>query len=128
MLCCGGEKDSARDMKSAQNTPSRQPMQPPYPQTQQQQQQMQLQQQQQQQGMQLGPPPLQPNRFPPPLSQINNYPKDDYRKVNFISFLGQHFCICVFGNKSNICSFCLIFHNFFHSNFAKHSKQTENIF
>ena len=109
MLCCGGEKDSARDMKSAQNTPSRQPMQPPYPQTQQQQQQMQLQQQQQQQGMQLGPPPLQPNRFPPPLSQINNYPKDDYRKVNFISFLGQHFCICVFGNKSNICSFFIIF-------------------
>ena len=31
MLCCSGEKDSAgRDLKSAQNTPSRQPMQPPY--------------------------------------------------------------------------------------------------
>jgi hypothetical protein len=31
MLCCSGEKDSAvRDLKSAQNTPSRQPMQAPY--------------------------------------------------------------------------------------------------
>ena len=32
MLCCSGEKDSSmgRDLKSAQNTPSRQPMQPPY--------------------------------------------------------------------------------------------------
>ncbi len=26
MLCCGGNKDANRDMKSAQNTPSRQPM------------------------------------------------------------------------------------------------------
>lgn len=26
MLCCGGDKDSGRDMKSAQNTPSRQPL------------------------------------------------------------------------------------------------------
>jgi hypothetical protein len=25
MLCCGGEKDTSRDLKSAQNTPSRQP-------------------------------------------------------------------------------------------------------
>ena len=32
MLCCSGEKESSmgRDLKSAQNTPSRQPMQPPY--------------------------------------------------------------------------------------------------
>ena len=31
MLCCSGEKDSVgRDLKSAQNTPSRQPLQPPY--------------------------------------------------------------------------------------------------
>ena len=32
MLCCSGEKESAmgRDLKSAQNTPSRQPLQPPY--------------------------------------------------------------------------------------------------
>ena len=30
MLCCSGEKESARDMKSAQNTPSRQPLHMPY--------------------------------------------------------------------------------------------------
>ena len=66
-------------------------MHPPYPQTQQQQQQQQqmqqtqqLHMQQQQQGLQqLGPPPLQPNRFPPPMGHMNNYPKDDFRKVIF---------------------------------------------
>jgi len=75
MLCCGGEKDNGRDLKSAQNTPSRQPMHQPYPQP----QQLSLQQQQQQ----LGPPPLmQPvNRFPPPMTHLNNFPKDDFRKV-----------------------------------------------
>ena len=30
MLCCSGEKESARDLKSAQNTPSRQPLQMPF--------------------------------------------------------------------------------------------------
>jgi hypothetical protein len=92
MLCCGGEKDSARDMKSAQNTPSRQPMHPPYPQPgqqqqQQQQQQLQTQQQLQQQGM-MGQQSLmqQANRFPPLMSQINNYPKDDFRKVKLFKF------------------------------------------
>ena len=30
MLCCGGNKETGRDMKSAQNTPSRQPMNLPY--------------------------------------------------------------------------------------------------
>ena len=30
MLCCGGEKDSGRDLKSAQNTPSRQPLSMPF--------------------------------------------------------------------------------------------------
>ena len=33
MLCCGGEKESTRDLKSAQNTPSRQML--PYSQQQQ---------------------------------------------------------------------------------------------
>ena len=80
MLCCSGEKDSAgRDLKSAQNTPSRQPMQPPYtmgtgqfmappgahtqpgPQAQQQNPYMAQQQQGQfrQAGPMYGPPPLQ---------------------------------------------------------------------
>ena len=78
MLCCGGEKDSARDLKSAQNTPSRQPMHPPYPQPGQQ----QPGQLPQQTGM-MGPTGLlqQQTRFQPPMSQINNYPKDDFRKV-----------------------------------------------
>ena len=80
MLCCSGEKDSAgRDLKSAQNTPSRQPMQPPYtmgtgqfmappgahtqpgpPQAQQQNPYMAQQQGQfRQAGPMYGPPPLQ---------------------------------------------------------------------
>ena len=82
MLCCSGEKDSAgRDLKSAQNTPSRQPMQPPYtmgtgqfmaptPQPPQSQQPPQPYMGQQQQFRHYGPPPLsqqpQPGQPPPP--------------------------------------------------------------
>ena len=80
MLCCSGEKDSAgvgRDLKSAQNTPSRQPMQPPYTmgtgqfmaQQPPQQQFMQQQFRQQQQQNMYGPPPLsssQPGHLRPP--------------------------------------------------------------
>ena len=83
MLCCSGEKDSAgRDLKSAQNTPSRQPMQPPYtmgtgqfmaptqqPQGPGQQGQPQqnpyMQQQQQFRQPMYGPPPLQQQQGPP---------------------------------------------------------------
>ena len=50
MLCCGGEKESTRDLKSAQNTPSRQML--PY--SQQHPSQSSMSQHQQQ----LGPPPL----------------------------------------------------------------------
>ena len=49
MLCCGGEKESTRDLKSAQNTPSRQML--PYSQQHPSQSSMQ-------QHQQLGPPPL----------------------------------------------------------------------
>ena len=108
MLCCSGEKDSVgRDLKSAQNTPSRQPLQPPYtmgsgqfmaPQQQnqnqlrlQQQQQQQQHPSQQQQQMYGGPNMNMQNRMMNPMG-VNNYagpagggpmgPKDDYRKVN----------------------------------------------
>ena len=50
MLCCGGEKESTRDLKSAQNTPSRQML--PY--SQQHPSQSSMSQHQQP----LGPPPL----------------------------------------------------------------------
>jgi len=75
MLCCSGEKDTGRDLKSAQNTPSRQPMHQPYPQP----QPMPLQPHPQP----LGPPPLlqNANRYPPPMTQLNNFCKDDFRKV-----------------------------------------------
>ncbi len=58
MLCCGGEKDTSRDLKSAQNTPSRQPMQnmQPFQGGQQQQQQPQ----QQQGGLAAGVMPVPP--------------------------------------------------------------------
>ena len=49
MLCCGGEKESTRDLKSAQNTPSRQML--PYSQQHPSQTSMS-------QHQQLGPPPL----------------------------------------------------------------------
>ena len=51
MLCCGGEKESTRDLKSAQNTPSRQML--PYSQQHPSQQSSMSQHQQP-----LGPPPL----------------------------------------------------------------------
>ena len=62
MLCCGGEKESTRDLKSAQNTPSRQML--PYSQQHPSQSSMSMQHQQQ-----LGPPPLsqqQGTRLGPP--------------------------------------------------------------
>ena len=52
MLCCGGEKESARDLKSAQNTPSRQML--PYSQ----QHPSQHSSMAQHQHSLLGPPPL----------------------------------------------------------------------
>ena len=61
MLCCGGEKESARDLKSAQNTPSRQML--PYSQ-----QHPSHSSMAQHQHSQLGPPPLsqQGTRLGPP--------------------------------------------------------------
>ena len=122
MLCCSGEKDSAvRDLKSAQNTPSRQPMQPPY--TMGTGQFMAPNQQPNPAGPQnfMGPgaPPFrqpQPMYGPPPLNQTtgprimgppgsgpNSYggppgqvmvggPKDDYRKV-VLKFWRQPFVL-----------------------------------
>ncbi|TRY75245.1 hypothetical protein TCAL_01671 [Tigriopus californicus] len=78
MLCCGREKDSGRDMKSAQNTPSRQPMNMPYPQ----------QQKPHPQQPGLAPPPLsQPIRHPGlmPVAQMNNSFDDQGKKPSGIS-------------------------------------------
>ena len=91
MLCCGGNKEggAGRDMKSAQNTPSRQPMNMPYP-----------GQQQQPGGHHLGGMPPK-GLSPPPLTaaarmqqqansagigvggpHMNNFdPRDDFKKV-----------------------------------------------
>ena len=116
MLCCSGEKDSVgRDLKSAQNTPSRQPLQPPYTMGQgqfmapnQQQQNTALGQnrlpqhpsQQQQQQMYGGPNarmmnPMSVNNFAGPnAGGPMGQPKDDYRKVcnfflNFFKLIGD---------------------------------------
>merc|ERR1712038_2050312 len=108
MLCCSGEKDSVgRDLKSAQNTPSRQPLQPPYTMGQgqfmapNQQQQNALgqnrlpQHQSQQQPMYGGGGgpnarmmnPMGVNNFTGPNGPggLMGQPKDDYRKGTGIS-------------------------------------------
>ena len=81
MLCCGREKDSGRDLKSAQNTPSRQPLNMPFP---------QQQNQPQNNNKALGPPPLGmgpagmrpfPNNATlPPAQQHSIETRDDYGK------------------------------------------------
>ena len=103
MLCCSGEKESAREMKSAQNTPSRQPLHMPYTAG-----TGVGGQQQPHHPHHMGPPPLTQQmgplgtRLPPPLApgtaaavhhanqgMMNNFDqhgghhlKDDYRKVH----------------------------------------------
>ena len=94
MLCCGGDKDSGRDLKSAQNTPSRQPIN--------------LGQQQQFPLGQSVPPPQQSGGTmmmdksgmmgPPPLTQVgrmqqqqqmNNFDMrggEDFKKVSIEEF------------------------------------------
>ena len=99
MLCCGGEKESTRDLKSAQNTPSRQML--PYSQQQQHPSQSTMSQHQQlgppplsqQQGTRLGPTGMMgrgPNQGPMGLHHNQNmmnsfdHPgahKDEFRKV-----------------------------------------------
>ena len=99
MLCCGGAKESTRDLKSAQNTPSRQML--PYSQQQQHPSQSTMAQHQQlgppplsqQQGTRLGPTGMMgrgPNQGPMGLHHNQNmmnsfdHPgahKDEFRKV-----------------------------------------------
>ena len=98
MLCCGGEKESARDLKSAQNTPSRQQMLPysqQHPSSSMAAQHSQLgppplSQQHMQQGTRLGPPMMGgqgPHGLHHNQNMMNSFDhgpgahKDDFRKV-----------------------------------------------